>query len=77
MTPENWGKIKALFEVAMQQPPSGRASFLARICPEIDVRSEVEKLLANHDQAGSFLSDPILDGQVPKLAPANAPAFEP
>jgi len=77
MTPENWEKIKALFETALQQPPSKRVSFLARICPESDVRAEVEKLIANHDEAGSFLSDPILGGQVPKLAPAHPAAFDP
>jgi len=77
MTPENWEKIKALFETTLQQPPSKRASFLARICPESDVRAEVEKLIANHDEAGSFLSDPILGGQVPKLAPADPAAFDP
>ena len=77
MTPENWERIKALFETASQQPPSRRASFLARICPESDVRSEVEKLLADQDEAGGFLSDPILGEQVPNFAPACPPSFAP
>ena len=60
MTPEKWERIKALFEVALQQPAAKRASFLARLCPEEEVRTRVEKLLADHDEAGSFLSDPVL-----------------
>src|SRR5262252_654427 len=60
MTPQNWERIKVLFEAALQQPPAKRASFLAKNCPEEDVRAQVEKLLADHDEAGSFLSDPVL-----------------
>ena len=60
MTPEKWERVKALFEVALEQPPVKRASFLARLCPEEDIRSQVEKLLADHDEAGSFLSEPVL-----------------
>jgi serine/threonine protein kinase len=60
MTPEKWERTKALFEAALQQPHAKRASFLARLCPEEDLRAQVEKLLADHDQAGSFLSEPVL-----------------
>ena len=60
LTPDQWEKIKALFEATLQQQPAKRASFLARICPEAEVRAEVEKLLSNYNEAGSFLSEPIL-----------------
>ena len=60
MTPERWDRAKALFEAALQQPHAKRASFLMRLCPEEDLRAQVEKLLANHDEAGSFLSEPAL-----------------
>jgi len=60
MTPERWERAKALFEAALQQPHAKRASFLMRLCPEEDLRAQVEKLLANHDEAGSFLSEPAL-----------------
>jgi serine/threonine protein kinase len=60
LTPEKWERIKALFEAALPQPSDQRASFLARLCPEEDLRVEVEKLLADHDEAGSFLSEPVL-----------------
>src|SRR5437660_12210509 len=60
MTPEKWERIKALFEGALEQPPAKRASFLARLCLEEDLRAQVEKLLADHEDAGSFLSEPVL-----------------
>src|SRR6516225_4892293 len=60
LTPDQWEKIKALFEATLQQQAAQRASFLARICPEAEVRAEVEKLLSNYNEAGSFLSEPLL-----------------
>src|SRR6516164_1820208 len=60
MTPERWERIKALFEAALRQPSVKRASFLAGLGPDADLRAQVEKLLADHDEAGSFLSEPVL-----------------
>src|SRR5213592_3810384 len=61
ITPDKWQRAKALFDAVLQRPPSERASFLASICPEEDLRQQVEQLLLNHEQAGSFLSKPILE----------------
>jgi eukaryotic-like serine/threonine-protein kinase len=77
LTSEQWERIKALFEAALQQPVAKRASFLARICPEGEVRAEVEKLLANYDEAGSFLSEPILGKGIPKPDSAAQEVFAP
>ena len=66
MTPEKWERIKALFEAALQQPPAKRVPFLVRLCPEEDLRAHVKKLLADHDDAGSFLSEPVLGTPVRK-----------
>src|ERR1700747_731928 len=75
LTSEQWERIKALFEAALQQPTASRASFLGRICPEADLRLEVEKLLANHEEAGSFLSDPVFGKRVPEPRQIAIPAF--
>ncbi len=64
-TPDKWQRAKALFDAALQQPAGERASFLAVACPEEDLREQVEQLLLNHEQAGSFLSKPVI--AVPKL----------
>jgi serine/threonine protein kinase/tetratricopeptide (TPR) repeat protein len=61
ITPDKWRRAKALFDAVLQRAPSERASFLASNCPEGDLRQQVEQLLLNHEQAGSFLSKPILE----------------
>src|SRR5271165_2269237 len=69
MTPENWDKAKELFEAALELDSSQRASFLAESCREESLRQQVEKLLMNYEEAGSFLDDPALD---PKIKAANS-----
>ncbi|PYV63644.1 MAG: hypothetical protein DMG97_37155, partial [Acidobacteria bacterium] len=64
ITPNKWQRAKAVFDAALQRPPEERASFLALACPEDDIRQQVEQLLLNHEQAGSFLSKPAIE--VPK-----------
>src|SRR5947207_4991647 len=59
--PEKWKRTKAVFDAALQRPIAERASFLAIACPEEDVREQVEQLLLNHEQAGSFLSSPLIE----------------
>jgi predicted Ser/Thr protein kinase len=56
--PENWEAVKALFEAALEEDSEHRSSFLKERCPDASLRAEVERLLAEHDQAGAFLSTP-------------------
>jgi serine/threonine protein kinase len=58
--PENWEAVKALFEAALEEDSAHRSFFLKERCPDASLRAEVERLLAEHDQAGAFLSTPIL-----------------
>ncbi len=58
--PDQWETVKSLFEAALEEDFSRRSSFLAERCQDSSVRAEVERLLAEHEQAGSFLSKPIL-----------------
>src|SRR5947208_2329625 len=62
--PDKWQWAKAVFDAVLQQPAGQRASFLAVACPEDDLRKQVEQLLLNHEQAGSFLSKPVIE--IPK-----------
>jgi eukaryotic-like serine/threonine-protein kinase len=59
--PQNWEAIKALFEAALEEDSARRSSFLQERCADPSLRAEVERLLAEHEQAGSFLSTPALD----------------
>ena len=74
-TPESWGRVKALFEQALAEEPEDRRALLERVCPDVELRSEVETLLADHEEAGSFLSDPIFGKGVRGKAPASPPGF--
>jgi eukaryotic-like serine/threonine-protein kinase len=58
--PDNWEAVKALFEAALEEDPARRPSFLTERCPDAAVRAEVERLLAEHQLAGEFLSTPLL-----------------
>ena len=64
--------IKALFEAVLEQDSARRSSFLKERCTDATLRSEVERLLAEHDQAGTLLSTPLL-GNLTFDAAALAP----
>jgi tetratricopeptide (TPR) repeat protein/tRNA A-37 threonylcarbamoyl transferase component Bud32 len=68
LTPEQWENVKTLFETALEKPAAERKSFLATASPDSAVRQEVERLLANYSDAGSFLSASPLGGS---FAPAS------
>ncbi len=56
MTPEQWQQIKNVFQSALEREPDQRASFLAETCSaNLELRREVERLIALHDQAGGFM----------------------
>jgi len=59
MTPERWQQVKQIFNSAIQYPPQERDSFLSDVCLGDDVlRSEVESLIASHEQSGEFIDQP-------------------
>jgi serine/threonine protein kinase len=57
LTPEEWERVKELFEAASESDPAGREAILGSATSE-NVRAEVERLLREHDSLGSFLSAP-------------------
>lgn len=58
--PESWGRVKELFEGALEETPERRSSYLEEHCPDQQLREEVERLLSEHREAGSFLSSPLI-----------------
>jgi non-specific serine/threonine protein kinase/serine/threonine-protein kinase len=56
MNEERHRIVRELFEACLEQPD--RNSFLARGCPDAELRREVEALLTAHDRASSFLESP-------------------
>jgi serine/threonine protein kinase/tetratricopeptide (TPR) repeat protein len=59
-SPEKWETVKALFHQALELESSLRFAFLRDNCADPVARAEVERLLAEHDQAAEFLSKPNL-----------------
>src|SRR5262245_39190029 len=56
-----WGKIKEIYERALDLSHDEREGFLAEACAGADeLRHEVESLLAAHEDAGAFLQSPAV-----------------
>jgi hypothetical protein len=74
MKRENWQKVKAIFDSAVQVEPDNRSAFLNDACADDgELRREVETLLASSDEAESFMETPFA-GEIAGLildTPAN------
>ena len=56
VTPERWEKLKELFDAALERPPGERPAFLAKACEgNQSLSDDIQRLLAENDQIGSFL----------------------
>ncbi|HSK45858.1 MAG TPA: serine/threonine-protein kinase, partial [Candidatus Binatia bacterium] len=70
--PQQWGRIKELFGAALELDPGQRTGFLRDACgADENLRTELESLLAAHDQSDLLSSIPWqdhspLDSQAPK-----------
>ena len=59
MTAERWQQIERLYHATLEREPGQRGSYLAQACGvDQALRREVEGLLAQEDEAGSFLEEP-------------------
>ena len=56
MSPEGWQRVKELFEAALEREGSERGAFIQQACErDATTGAELKRLLAEHEQAGSFL----------------------
>src|SRR5213595_2691284 len=56
MTPEQWQQLKQIFQSALERNPAERSAFLNQACADDPaLRSQVESLIASHDQAGDSI----------------------
>ncbi len=61
MNSETWQQLKRLFHAALELGAAERTAFLTEACAgDEQLRGGVEKLLASHDNAGSFLASPAI-----------------
>ena len=61
MTPDHWKEIERLYLASQRLPPDKRANFLATSCRNEEMRRKVEALLAERENAPSFLEGRGLD----------------
>jgi serine/threonine protein kinase len=76
MTPEEWARIKSIFDEAAEMPRQERDQFIAHACAgDPHLHAEVRSLLAALEDAGDFIEAPA-DGQHQALTTLSAdPAF--
>ncbi|HEV2200135.1 MAG TPA: protein kinase [Bryobacteraceae bacterium] len=61
MDQERWRRVEGLFHAALEREPAARQAFLDVACDgDADLRQQVELLLSQAEQAGSFLERPAL-----------------
>ena len=71
MTPERWERVKSVFQSAIERTPGERQAFLSEACAsDVLLHSEVESLVASHDQAGTFMAEPLIP-PIPYLTPGD------
>ena len=58
LSPEQWKRLRDIFDGAIALDREARAAFLDRSCPAADDRARIESLLAAHDRANTFLETP-------------------
>src|SRR5262245_28277849 len=59
MTPEQWTKVKDLFEAVLDCAPDERSAFLAQACGDDELlRSEVESLISSYGHESRFMESP-------------------
>jgi serine/threonine-protein kinase len=59
MTPEQWKRLKPIFDGALAQPAETRRAWVREACGADEaLRREAEALLASHETAGDFLEEP-------------------
>jgi hypothetical protein len=62
MDQELWRKVEDLLEAALEHPQQARSAFLEKSCGgNVQLRREVERLLATDARAGNFLERSALE----------------
>jgi serine/threonine-protein kinase len=73
-----WGKIKEIYDRALDLGGDERQVFLAEACGDHDdLRREVESLLAAHDDAGQFLQSPAVEIAAREIVADEVPSPAP
>ena len=73
MSQKDWQRVEDLFHAALERRPDSRQAFLNEACSEDSgLRRQVEELLAQKEQAGSFLEHPAIGDETATPKPAES-----
>jgi eukaryotic-like serine/threonine-protein kinase len=62
LTSERWRQVKEIFQAAIDLPAAEREAYLTAVCADDpSLLTEVESLLAAHEEPGSFMDTPAFD----------------
>ena len=68
MDSERWQKVKGLFDAVVGLAPPAREKILVKSCgADVELRRDVEKLLASSDEAESFMESPAAKEVVSRI----------
>lgn len=71
MSPEQWERVKEVFDAATDLPPGEQAGALAALCVgDLTVRAEAERLLSEYARAGEFA--PVVELPSHSLRPGES-----
>src|SRR5215813_5994310 len=77
MQAERWREIERIFHSALNMEQSRRAAFLNETCSgDESLRLDIERLLARHNEADTFLEAPALEVAAQALAPIECDSNE-
>lgn len=74
MTPQQWERLKNLFQDSLEQPAHERHAWIAERCgDDVTLLREAEALLATHETVGTFLEEParVDPGDLETLIPGT------
>jgi len=77
MTPGKWGKVKVLFEAALERPAEERLRYVTDSDADEDLQAEVLRLLSSLSEAGSFLEQPVGQSLAPSGVDPDEGSFPP
>jgi Tol biopolymer transport system component/serine/threonine protein kinase len=73
MTPEQWHRVKEVFEQALERDSNRRAAFLDEVCDgDVALRREVESLIESYEKEENFLSLPAMAAAATSLLDEQA-----
>ncbi len=76
MTPDRYQQIASVYHQAAELKPDQRAPFLDRVCADdVELRKEVESLIASDEQAGDFLGRPAMEVAAELAVSDKAPSI--